>query len=110
MARSNNIIRSIVRYSMDLIPRGRAGLAFAHDLFAVVLAWCLSYFLRFNFDIPENFQVSMIQALSIVLPLQAIAFVMFGLYRGVWRFASIPDLSRIMRAVSTSTLVVVAVL
>jgi FlaA1/EpsC-like NDP-sugar epimerase len=29
---------------------------------------------------------------------------MFGLYRGVWRFASLPDLTRIIKAIATGTL------
>jgi FlaA1/EpsC-like NDP-sugar epimerase len=34
----------------------------------------------------------------------------FGLYRGVWRFASLPDLTRIARAAAVATLLVVLVL
>jgi FlaA1/EpsC-like NDP-sugar epimerase len=40
------------------------------------------------------------QTFFIVLPLQAIAFLSFGLYRGTWRFASLPDLKRIFLAVT----------
>jgi FlaA1/EpsC-like NDP-sugar epimerase len=35
----------------------------------------------------------------VVVLVQAIAFHYFGLYRGVWRFASLPDLIRILQAV-----------
>ncbi|MFQ5582748.1 MAG: polysaccharide biosynthesis protein, partial [Mariprofundaceae bacterium] len=37
------------------------------------------------------------------LPVQALVFWYFGLYRGIWRFASIPDLLRILRAVLFGT-------
>jgi FlaA1/EpsC-like NDP-sugar epimerase len=44
-----------------------------------------------------------VHLLPLVLLIQGSAFVYFGLYRGVWRFASLPDLSRIVRAVVVST-------
>jgi FlaA1/EpsC-like NDP-sugar epimerase len=37
--------------------------------------------------------------LAVSLPVQAAAFWLFGLYRGIWRFASIPDLMRILKSV-----------
>ncbi len=36
--------------------------------------------------------------------IQCISFGLCGLYRGVWRFASIPDLIRIIRAVLLGTI------
>ena len=41
---------------------------------------------------------------------QSIIFLVFGLYRGIWRFASIPDLRRIGLAVATSAAAVPALL
>jgi FlaA1/EpsC-like NDP-sugar epimerase len=38
------------------------------------------------------------------------AFVYFGLYRGDWRFASMPDLVRIIKAASVGTLICLAVI
>jgi FlaA1/EpsC-like NDP-sugar epimerase len=52
----------------------------------------------------------MLQTLWVVLPLQAIAFVSFGLYRGTWRFASVPDLKRILLTVAFAAVVLVALL
>ena len=37
-------------------------------------------------------------------------FIVFGLYQGVWRFASIPDLQRIIKAVACSAIAVPALL
>lgn len=94
----------------DLMPKGRARLAFLHDVLAVVFAWCLAYLLRFNFEIPHNFSSGMIEALVLILPIQSLAFIAFGLYRGVWRFASIPDLHRILQAVMIGTFVTMSLL
>jgi len=74
--------------------------AFVHDLATVPAAWLLAYWLRFNLGpIPEPFFTGCLLALPLVVPLQALVFWRFGLYRGVWRFASLPDLLRIGQAV-----------
>jgi FlaA1/EpsC-like NDP-sugar epimerase len=75
-------------------------LAILHDLAMIPVAWLGAYWLRFNLGtIPPEYLYPAFQNLAVVVPLQAIAFHYFGLYRGVWRFASLPDLIRIMRAV-----------
>jgi FlaA1/EpsC-like NDP-sugar epimerase len=76
--------------------------AFAHDVVAAAAAWWAAYQLRFNFEVPEAFAEGMIEALVWVVPLQAAVFWAFGLYRGIWRFASLTDLKRISIAVAVS--------
>ena len=73
--------------------------ALIHDLLWIPLALALSYWLRFNLEsIPNNFKQSLVTLIVIALPLQGGLFWYFGLYRGLWRFASIPDLVRIIKA------------
>jgi len=88
----------------------RSALALAHDVVAAVLAWYGSYLLRFNFELPFEHSAVMLKTLWVTLPLQAIAFVSFGLYRGTWRFASVLDFKRILLTVSVSAVVLVALL
>jgi FlaA1/EpsC-like NDP-sugar epimerase len=76
----------------------RSVLIFLNDLAMVVLAWFGAYWLRFNLDIPAEFRQSMWSSLWIVAPVQGVVFYAFGLYRGIWRFASVPDLKRILLA------------
>ena len=60
--------------------------------------------MRFNFGvILEHFLDQALTALPLVLLIQASVFWLFGLYRGIWRFASLPDLMRITKAVLTGT-------
>jgi FlaA1/EpsC-like NDP-sugar epimerase len=80
----------------------RTTLAVLHDLVAAVLAWCLAYLLRFNFELPQNFATELRQTLFWVVPLQLIIFWRFHLYRGIWRYASTADLRRIVMAVMLS--------
>ncbi|MFZ2162812.1 MAG: nucleoside-diphosphate sugar epimerase/dehydratase [Sideroxyarcus sp.] len=74
-------------------------MAVAHDLLVAALAWAGAYLLRFNFDLPQNFQDEMWRTLLWVAPLQSVIFWYMGLYRGIWRFASVADLRRILAAV-----------
>ena len=85
-------------------------LAFAHDVTVSAIAWYAAYLLRFNFAIPTEYIPSILQTLAWVTPLQALVFVGVGLYRGVWRFASVSDLKRILIAVGISAILVAALL
>ena len=78
-------------------------LAFAHDVVAAGAAWVLAYLLRFNFDLPLAFSRPMWQMLALVLPLHAVVFWRFGLYRGLWRYASLQDMQRIFVSVGVAT-------
>lgn len=88
----------------------RAKLAFVHDITVSVLAWLLAYQLRFNFAVPESMFSGMWVAVFLSVSLQAGIFWQGGLYRGIWRFASIPDLRRIVFLVGLSALTVAAVM
>ncbi|MFO1291062.1 MAG: polysaccharide biosynthesis protein [Nitrosomonas sp.] len=85
-------------------------IAFIHDFLAIIIAWWLAYLFRFNFEIPPHFQASLVENLLWIVPLQASFFYLFRLYRGIWRYASIPDLKRIFWAVTLSAMVVPFVL
>jgi FlaA1/EpsC-like NDP-sugar epimerase len=74
--------------------------ALSHDLLAIPLAWFAAYWLRFNLEtIPPAFFQTALNILPVIVAVQGVVFIIFGLYRGVWRFASIPDLVRIVKAV-----------
>ena len=73
--------------------------AFAFDLCAVVVSWGGAYLLRFNGTVPHDFAHTGTQALYWIIPIYALMFWIFGLYRGMWAFASLPDLMRIGKAV-----------
>ncbi|MBI3067799.1 MAG: hypothetical protein HYY79_02630, partial [Betaproteobacteria bacterium] len=76
----------------------RALLAFAHDVAAAGAAWCAAFWLRFNLDIPGPFFEMMLVSLAWVMPVDGTIFGVLGLYRGIWRYASLPDLKRIVLA------------
>ncbi|MFQ6023456.1 MAG: polysaccharide biosynthesis protein [Acidiferrobacterales bacterium] len=85
--------------------RSRGG-AFTHDLLMIPVAWLGAYWLRFNLEsIPEPYLGQAMVMLPIVILVHASVFLYFGLYRGVWRFASVPDLIRITKAVAVAVAV-----
>jgi len=81
-------------------------IAMLHDVAVAAFVWYAAFLLRFNFDIPANFVAVVCKTLPLVLMVEFACFVFFGLYRGMWRFASLPDLKRIIRAVALSALVI----
>ena len=81
-------------------------MVFLHDLVMIPLAWISAYLLRFNLDdIPAHYWHQALLMLPLVLLVQGGMFWYFGLYRGVWRFASVPDLMRIFKAVVAGVVV-----
>lgn len=76
-----------------------------HDLGMVWLAWMLANGIRYAIDIGSSpigwFSVET----GIVLVVQASILGWTGLYRGLWRFASLPDLWNIVRAAVLGALV-----
>ena len=84
---------------------------FAHDAVMVLAAWMAAYWLCFDLGaIPPSMLGQAVRTLFIVVPLQIALFWFFGLYRGVWRFASLPDLMRIVKAVGWGTVLTVGAL
>ena len=84
----------------------RSFLVFAFDLLMVVVAWVLSFLIRFNLDWPGAYWDEILYGALILLPVQLLACHWAGLYRGMWSFASLPDLRRLVKAVLVSLVAV----
>jgi FlaA1/EpsC-like NDP-sugar epimerase len=95
---------------MPLTNNARARLAFSHDIIVSVLTWLIAYQLRFNFSVPTSMLSGMWTAILFAVPLQAGVFWLGGLYRGIWRFASIHDLRRIVFLAGFSALCAAAMM
>ena len=80
--------------------------AILHDIFAAILAWYLAFQLRFNFATPSEYLQIIFITTPAVIAMEFVSFRFFGLYRGMWRFASLPDLKRILKAVFVSSLAI----
>jgi FlaA1/EpsC-like NDP-sugar epimerase len=76
----------------------RNAIAFLHDLAAAALAWVLGYLFRFNFEIEAPYTGAMVANLAWIVPVQAGLFLWLRMYRGLWRYASLIDIRRILAA------------
>lgn len=80
----------------------RSLLVFLFDLSAVAVAWLGGFLLRFNFEWPSSYNETVLFGLIVLICIQIGACYWAGLYRGMWSFASLPDLKRVMKAVGIS--------
>ena len=88
----------------------RSALAFMHDIAVAILAWYSAFLLRFNFNIPIEQITLMKKTIIVVFIVEAITSILFGLYRGTWRFASLTDLKRILASTFVSSVILVSML
>ena len=88
----------------------RSVLVFLFDLLSVAIAWIGGMWIRFNFDLPDDYVQKLWLGLGVLLVIHAIACRWAGLYRGMWIFASLPDLKRVLRAVTVSGFALVVLL
>jgi FlaA1/EpsC-like NDP-sugar epimerase len=95
---------------MNAFARLRSRLtALVHDVAMIPVAWFGAYWLRFNLEaIPDPFWSQALLLLPVIWISQGSMFWYFGLYRGIWRFASVPDLVRIVKAVAVGVGISVA--
>ena len=89
----------------ELLPRL---LVAWHDLAMVAVSWLSLYWLANQAGAPAA--EHLLKGLSLVLLVQGVVFWQMGLYRGVWRFASVPDLVNISAAAFVGMLLTIAAL
>src|SRR5579885_1798322 len=83
----------------------RAMVAFGHDVVMAALSFVLSFYLRVGNEI-FTYPAKLIFGYDAAFALTAGAvFLGTGLYRGIWRFASLPDLVAVLKAASFVILV-----
>ena len=77
------------------------------DVLLAVVSYWFAFLLRFNFSVPEVFYQKMLVSVPILVVIRSFSFFFFGLYSGIWRYASISDLARILKAVALSSILFV---
>ncbi len=65
------------------------------DLGLVCLAWWLAFWLRFNFDIPQEFEAVALQSARWMLPCFIVGLALARVYRQVWRYIGLPELRQL---------------
>ncbi len=77
-----------------------------HVVSASVIYW-FAFILRFEGDLDEDTLQSLLTTLPWLILIKLITFNYFGLHKGLWRYAGIDDLKKIVKACTVSTLVIV---
>lgn len=97
---------SLLKHVLRRVPP-RGWIAYGHDIFMALASFPLALFLRMGDDVwTQPLDIMVAAGLFFTLEAAAIFYVM-GLYRGVWRYASIADLLAITKAVSIAVLIFV---
>ena len=86
----------------------QSALAMVHDLAMAAISFPLSLWLRVGY-MPFNLPFAHVGFL-LFIAVAAVVFFFSGLHRGVWRYASLPDLLTIARAVSLTVMLFLAIL
>ncbi len=71
----------------------------AVDFAFICACYVMAYALRFEANLTPDIEALIFQSLPWVITVKMICFFTFGLYRGVWRYISLPDLTGILKAV-----------
>jgi FlaA1/EpsC-like NDP-sugar epimerase len=91
---------------VSILPNNRrAVLAYFHDIAMAAASFVLSLYLRLGHEIVGWHPRSTLFYLLGVTLIAAVVYRFTGLYRGIWRYASLPDLYNIGRAVSLTILI-----
>ena len=80
--------------------RNKANLVYLHDIFITAICFNLSIYLRLGSDFNSIPQTIIFYGTLIITMLGAIVYRYTGLYKGIWRYASINDLINIVKATS----------
>ena len=69
------------------------------DLVLVALGWWLAFWLRFNLDTPAEFQSMMVKTLPWPLLGFGASLLGWGVYRHIWRYTGVAELTRLVYGV-----------
>ena len=75
------------------------------DVALIATALSLAFLLRFDFQIPADQRNTLLQGLMVVLVAKPVLFVASGMYRSIWRYASLQDAYEIFKVVTLSSMV-----
>ncbi|MCC7016465.1 MAG: polysaccharide biosynthesis protein [Rhodospirillales bacterium] len=89
----------------------RAAFAYGHDIVMAAVSFFVSFYLRLgDYAFEDPYDDILLPGTLIFAAIAAGVFLMMGLYRGIWRYASLEDLTAITKAASLTVLLFLAVL
>jgi UDP-GlcNAc:undecaprenyl-phosphate/decaprenyl-phosphate GlcNAc-1-phosphate transferase len=81
-----------------------------NDVVVVILAYYAAFLLRFDGALVEPHYSHFLDSLPLVISIQTAMLLMLGLYRGLWRYASMSDVATLISAVAGAWIASVVIL
>ena len=78
----------------------RAAIVYLHDLTMTAAAVVLALYLRVSGDVLGDYGGVLALFVPVAMAIGAVVYRLFGLYRGIWRYASAPDMVQLVKAVT----------
>lgn len=80
----------------------------ALDTALILLAWVLSFWLRFNLDVPDEFSSMAVESALLAVGSYWVALLGVGVHRQVWRYIGLSELRQLAIAVLVASLLTAA--
>ena len=80
------------------------------DALTIVASFLFSILLKFDFSIPSSLKINIVSILSLIIFSKLISYLIFGMYKGMWKYTSISDLVNIIKASSLATVLSISFL
>lgn len=94
----------VVRMFNVFLLKSKPYLIMLTQLFLAVVGYVLAFCLRFDFNVPRDQMVILLQTLPLLLICRMTAYFLYKLNSGCWRFVGMVDLINISKAVCLGTM------
>ncbi|MBI9081326.1 MAG: polysaccharide biosynthesis protein [Pseudodesulfovibrio sp.] len=78
------------------------------DMLIFILALYGAYLFRFDFVVPDQYSVQFKGLIKYVLFFKISIFIVFGLYKGMWRYTSLNDFWKLIRITAAQNLILIS--
>src|SRR4028119_798608 len=78
------------------VPALRATLLFGFHAIVFIGCYALAFLIRFEFDVPAEYLRLFMMSAPVVVGVQLVVGLLFGFYRGWWRYVGINDVFRVV--------------
>ncbi|MBI5409337.1 MAG: polysaccharide biosynthesis protein [Nitrospirae bacterium] len=78
------------------------------DVFIIAFSYAAAFFIRFDGVLPQQYWDMLKKTLPLVLGIRMAAMIYFRIHKGMWKYASIEDLTQILKAVAVSSIIIIA--
>ncbi len=96
---SSSVMGSRVAFIETMLMHKRRLVEVCVDFALICASYVIAHVLRFEANLTPDLEILILRSLPWIIAVKMICFFSCGLYRGVWRYISLSDLTNILRAV-----------